>query len=79
MIEIVLKARHPNVADLVEACARGQIPFSGPDGLTRLVAEMGFATDSLYPMVCYAKSQMEDANDDTQPVEKDAVVAPNVR
>lgn len=49
---------HPNVADLVEACAEGLIPFDGPRGLVRLVAEMGFPTDGLLAMVTAAREDI---------------------
>ena len=48
--------RHPNVADLVQACAEGRIPFDGPMGLVRLVAELGFPTDGLLAMVNSARA-----------------------
>lgn len=51
-------SRHPNVADLVQACAEGRIPFDGPNGLVRLVAEMGFPTDGLLAMVNYARAAL---------------------
>lgn len=50
MIEVVLQAR-AGVGDLVEACARGELPFSGPDSLCSKVAAMGYRTTSLYEMV----------------------------
>jgi hypothetical protein len=37
----------PNVGDLVEECALGRLPYDGPHGLVRLVAELGFPTDGL--------------------------------
>ena len=50
MIEVVLQAR-AGVGELVEACARGELPFSGPDSLCSKVAAMGYKTTSLYEMV----------------------------
>jgi hypothetical protein len=54
--EVVLVARSQSVADLVEQCARGELPFSGPDSLHSKVAAMGFSTTSLYPAVLAAQS-----------------------
>lgn len=43
------------VADLVQLCADGKLPFSGPDSLCSKVSAMGFKTTSLYEMVCAAE------------------------
>lgn len=51
MVEITLQARTPKIAELVEACADGALPFSGPDSLCSMVAAMGYKTTSLYEMV----------------------------
>lgn len=51
MTEITLQARTPTIAELVEACADGALPFSGPDSLCSRVAAMGYKTTSLYEMV----------------------------
>lgn len=51
MVEVTLQARTPKIAELVEACADGAIPFSGPDSLCSKVAAMGYKTTSLYEMV----------------------------
>jgi hypothetical protein len=55
MIEVVLQAR-AGVGELVEACARGELPFSGPDSLCSKVAAMGYKTTSLYEMVRAAEA-----------------------
>jgi hypothetical protein len=55
MIEVVLQAR-TGVGELVEACARGDLPFSGPDSLCSKVAAMGYKTTSLYEMVRAAEA-----------------------
>lgn len=51
MVEVTLVARTPKVAELVEACADGALPFSGENSLCSMVAAMGFKTTSLYEMV----------------------------
>ena len=51
MIEVSLQARTPKIAELVEACADGALPFSGPNSLCSMVAAMGYKTTSLYEMV----------------------------
>jgi hypothetical protein len=51
MVEITLQARTPKIAELVEACADGALPFSGPNSLCSMVAAMGYKTTSLYEMV----------------------------
>ena len=56
---LVLQARTPGIAELVEQCARGVLPFSGPDSLYTKVAAMGFNTNSLYYAVRAAKDAIE--------------------
>ena len=51
MAEVTLQARTPKIAELVEACADGALPFSGPDSLCSMVTAMGYKTTSLYEMV----------------------------
>jgi hypothetical protein len=53
--EVVLVARTPDVADLVEACAKKELPF---DELCRRVAAMGYKTTSLYEMVRSVESYL---------------------
>jgi hypothetical protein len=57
--EVVLVARSQSVADLVEQCARGELPFSGPDSLHSKVSAMGFSTTSLYPAVLAAQAAIK--------------------
>lgn len=57
MVEIMLQARTPKISELVEACADGAIPFSGPDSLCSMVAAMGYKTTSLYEMVRSVESR----------------------
>lgn len=49
--EVVLVARNQSIADMIEACARKELPFSGPDSLCSRVHAMGYSTLSLYEMV----------------------------
>lgn len=51
MTDVTLQARTPKIAELVEACADGALPFSGPDSLCSIVAAMGYKTTSLFAMV----------------------------
>ena len=51
MLDITLQARTPKIEELVEACADGALPFSGPNSLCTMVAAMGYKTTSLYEMV----------------------------
>lgn len=53
---IVLQARTQTIADLVDACAKGELPFSGPDSLYSKVHAMGYKCTSLYEMV-YAREK----------------------
>lgn len=55
--EVVLQARTPAIAELVQQCADGKLPFSGPDSLYSKVHAMGFNCTSLYEMVMAAKVQ----------------------
>lgn len=50
-LKVVLTARNDTIAELVQACADGKLPFSGPDSLCSKVHDMGFKTTSLYEMV----------------------------
>ena len=51
MPEVTMVARAPKIAELIEACADGALPFSGENSLCGMVAAMGFKTTSLYEMV----------------------------
>lgn len=53
----VLKARTPEIEQLVQDCADGKLPFDGPDSLYSKVAAMGFKCTSLYEMVCAVEAQ----------------------
>lgn len=62
MIEVVLTARDASVAELVEQCAMGILPFSGPDSLYSKVYTMGYSCISLYEMVMATKWEIEHEN-----------------
>ena len=51
MVGVTLQARTPRIAELIEACADGALPFSGENSLCSMVAAMGYKTTSLYEMV----------------------------
>ena len=53
--QVILVARNQTIADLIEECANGDLPFSGPDSLCAKVAAMGYNTTSLYEMVVAAE------------------------
>jgi hypothetical protein len=55
-----LKPRNEAIGKLVQACADGKLPFSGPDSLCAKISAMGYKTTSLYEMVRAASSA--DAN-----------------
>jgi hypothetical protein len=50
-IEVVLVARDQTAADLVDACGRGEIPFSGPNSLWSEFTRRGWSTSCLYEAV----------------------------
>lgn len=56
--ELVLQARSSTIADLVQQCAEGNLPFSGPESLFAKVAAMGYRTTSLYEMVCAVEASL---------------------
>lgn len=57
--QVVLQARSQTVADLIDECARGTLPFSGPDSLYSKVVAMGYSGNSLYEMVMCRKSDIK--------------------
>jgi len=65
MVEVILQAR-AGVGELVEACARGELPFSGSDSLCSKVSAMGHKTTSLYEMVLAAE-RLPQESVDTKP------------
>jgi len=56
---VVLVARNATIADLVQQCAEGKLPFSGPDSLHSKVHAMGYKTTSLYEMVIAAEAALK--------------------
>lgn len=54
--EVEMVARSRSVADLVKACARGELAFSGPGSLCHKVALMGFSHNGLYEAVRAAQA-----------------------
>ena len=57
MVEVVLIPRNETIAQLVQDCADGKLPFSGPDSLWSKTREMGYTTTSLYEMVRAAEGR----------------------
>lgn len=57
--QVVLVARNQTIADLIDQCARGQLPFSGPDSLFSKVRAMGYSGNSLFEMVCAAEEAIK--------------------
>ena len=57
MVEVVLIPRNETIAQLVQDCADGKLPFSGPDSLWSKTREMGYTTTSLYKMVRAAEAR----------------------
>jgi hypothetical protein len=57
MIQVVLKSRYDSIEYLIQECASGRLPFTGPGSLHEKVAAMGFKTTSLYEMVCAAETK----------------------
>jgi len=55
MAEVILAARNDTIAQLVQDCADGKLPFSGPNSLYTKVRQMGYSGNSLYEMVCAAE------------------------
>jgi hypothetical protein len=51
MVEAVMQPRNETIGKLIEECAAGRLPFSGPGSLCEKVSAMGYKTTSLYEMV----------------------------
>lgn len=58
-IEVVMVARDVKAADLVLACAKGEIPFSGPDSLWSEFTHRGWSTSCLYEVVRATKDALD--------------------
>lgn len=59
--QVVMVARSATIQELVEQCARKELPFSGPDSLCSKVHAMGFKTTSLYEAVVAAEAALHGA------------------
>jgi hypothetical protein len=55
MVEVVLSVRNATIAELIQRCADGDLPFSGAESLYSKVYAMGYNTNSLYYMVMAAR------------------------
>lgn len=62
-VEVQLVARNATIGELVQACADGKLPFSGPDSLWSKVSAMGYNCGSLYYMVQAAADAMKEEPD----------------
>jgi hypothetical protein len=49
--------RDKTIAQLIEDCAAGKIPFQGEGSLWQKVRQMGYSCNGLYEMVCAAESR----------------------
>ena len=56
-INVTWTARDKTAADLVFACARGELPFSGENSLWTAFNERGWSTRYLYEAVRNAEAQ----------------------
>lgn len=56
-VQVLLQARTPEIAELVDQCARDMLPFSGPNSLCKVHA-MGYKTTSLYEMVMARENEI---------------------
>lgn len=59
MIEVVWQARDKTASDLVFACARGELPFSGPNSLYTEFNSRGWSTRYLYEAVINAEHALK--------------------
>lgn len=59
MPEVILQARSQTIADLIDACAKGELPFSGPDSLYSKIHDMGYKCTSLYEMVIAREAELK--------------------
>jgi len=56
--QVVMQARTQTIADLIDACAKGELLFSGPDSLCSKVHAMGYKCTSLYEMVVAREKEL---------------------
>jgi hypothetical protein len=59
VVEVVLIARDQTAADLVLACAKGDLPFSGPNSLWSEFTKRGWSTSCLYEVVRATESAID--------------------
>lgn len=59
-MEVIMQARNKTIAELIDQCARGELPFDGDDSLYSKVRAMGFNGNSLYEMVRAAENRLAD-------------------
>ena len=59
--DVVMVARTPTIGELIEKCARGDLPFSGPNSLYSKVHAMGYRCTGLYEMVMACKASLGEA------------------
>ncbi len=55
MLKFVIEPRTDAIGQLVAACARGELAFSGPGSLCDKVSHMGYGINGLYEMVLAAE------------------------
>ncbi len=58
-MEVKLRARSDTIESLIDQCARGALPFSGPNSLHSKVYAMGYNCNSLYEMVMARKRELK--------------------
>lgn len=56
--QVVLVSISEGIDKLIEQCARGELPFSGPNSLHSRIHAMGYKTTSLYEMVMIKKGRL---------------------
>jgi hypothetical protein len=55
----VMKLRDDTIEQMIDDCARGKLPFSGPDSLYARVCAMGYKCTSLYEMVIAREAEIQ--------------------
>lgn len=54
-----MEPSNQTIADLIDDCVRGKLPFGGPDSLYFKVHAMGYKCTSLYEMVIARERELE--------------------
>ena len=62
-IRVIWEAKDTTAQELVMACAKGDLPFSGPNSLHSKFAENGWSTRYLYEAVVNAESYLKEKSD----------------